>query len=250
MLIALKELLTKVGPRLSNKQLVNAQAIVNYMGIGRWVAENGFVIKSRVPRRQDVWDAVIEKINNARTLYLEFGVAHGHSIRYWSERLLNPDAKLHGFDSFEGLPEEGGPWKKGQFDTSGNIPHITDRRVEFFKGWFQETLPAYSIPAHEVLVVNMDADLYSSTAFVLHQIRKHIVPGTFIYFDEMNHVEHEPLAFSHFLRETGLIFELVATDRTLAHMAFKCIGSEEKRASNPGQRKCSESEADRTNNLT
>lgn len=223
-----KELLTKVGPKLSRHQFLNAKAVVNYMGIGRWVAENGFVIGRRVPNRQNVWDAVIERIRNARTLYLEFGVAHGDSIRYWSDRLLNPDAKLHGFDSFEGLPEEGGPWKRGQFGTEGKIPRIMDQRVEFFKGWFQETLPHYSMPAHEVLVVNMDADLYSSTLFVLRQIHEHIVPGTFIYFDEMNHIEHEPLAFSHFLHETGLIFELVATDKTLAHMVFKCIGSKEK----------------------
>jgi hypothetical protein len=230
MLMSLKELLTKVGPKLSPQQFLNAQAVVNYMGVGRWVAEHDFVIQRRVPKRQNVWDAVIEEVQNARVLYLEFGVARGYSIRYWSERLLNPDAKLHGFDSFEGLPEEGGPWQRGQFDTGGKVPHITDHRVEFFKGWFQETLPGYSLPAHEGLVVNMDADLYSSTAFVLNHIREHIVPGTFIYFDEMNHIEHEPRAFSHFLRETGLVFELVAADRTLAHMAFKCIGSEKQRA--------------------
>jgi len=230
MLISLKELLTNLGPALSAQQFLNAQALVNYMGIGRWVAEHGFVIEERVQKRQHVWDAVIKEVQHARVLYLEFGVAQGDSIRYWSDHLLNPGAILQGFDSFEGLPEEGGPWKRGQFETEGKIPHITDRRVEFFKGWFQETLPGYSLPNREVLVVNMDADLYSSTAFVLSHIREHIVPGTFIYFDEMNHIEHEPLAFSHFLRETGLLFELVATDRTLAHMVFKCIGSEKKGA--------------------
>lgn len=227
MLMPLKELLTKVGPKLSQQQFLNAQAIVKYMGIGRWVEENGYVIKNRVPKRQNVWDVVINEVKNRRILYLEFGVARGDSIRYWSEHLLSSDTKLHGFDSFEGLPEEGGPWKRGQFDTGGRVPHLEDPRVEFFKGWFQETIPSYSWPDHEILVVNMDADLYSSTIFVLYQIRQYIVPGTFIYFDEMNHLDHEPLAFSHFQRETGLTFELVAADRTLAHIAFKCIGSKE-----------------------
>ena len=230
MFTSIKELLTKVGPKLSQQQLLNAQAVMNYMRVGRWVTENDFVLQSRVPKRHNVWDVVLEEVRDARILYLEFGVASGHSIRYWSERLLNPEAKLHGFDSFEGLPEEGGPWKRGQFDTGGRVPHITDQRVEFFKGWFQETLPDYSFPPHEILVVNMDADLYSSTAFVLNHIREHIVPGTFIYFDEMNHVEHEPLAFSHFLDETSLAFELVAADRTLAHMAFKCVKDGERLA--------------------
>lgn len=39
-------------------------------------------------------------------LYLEFGVYKGESLRYWARELKHPDSKLHGFDSFEGLPKD------------------------------------------------------------------------------------------------------------------------------------------------
>lgn len=56
---------------------------------------------------------------------------------------------LHGFDSFEGLPER---WNadhaKGHFSTAGQIPEIADNRVTFFKGWFKEILREYAPPAH------------------------------------------------------------------------------------------------------
>ncbi|MDH4188472.1 MAG: TylF/MycF family methyltransferase [Nitrospira sp.] len=136
----------------------------------------------------------------------------------------DPGAILHGFDSFEGLPEESGPWTKGQFGTNGRIPHTEDPRVRFFKGWFNEVLPTYSLPPHEVLVINMDADLYSSTIFVLRQLRPNIKQGTLIYFDEMNHPEHEPRAFDEFIAESGLKFRVVSADKTLAFVMFECIG--------------------------
>src|ERR1017187_1233263 len=60
------------------------------------------------------------------------------------------------------------------------IPQIDDNRVEFFKGWF-ETLPKYRCPPHEVLVINLDADLYSPTISVLRALQINIVPGTYIY---------------------------------------------------------------------
>jgi hypothetical protein len=61
-------------------------------------------------------------------------------------------------------------------------------------------------PAHDVLVINMDADLYSSTIYVLNHLRPHIKPGTLIYFDEMNHVDHEPRAFDQFTSQNSRKF--------------------------------------------
>ena len=134
---------------------------------------------------------------------------------------------LHGFDSFEGLPEDfdvAGPYVKGTFATGGAMPRIDDPRVKFFKGWFEETLPSYRPPDHDVLVVCMDADLYSSTILVLRHLRQWIVPGSFIYFDDMSRPEHEPRAFDEFMKETGLSFRLVAADRSLNTAFFECVG--------------------------
>ena len=146
---------------------------------------------------------------------------------YCSGARKHPDAKLHGFASLEGVPEDfdevGGPLRKGAFDVGGRIPEIDDRRVRFLKGWFDETLPTYQVPEHDRLVIALDADLYSSTIYVLRHFREHIKPGTFTYFDEMSRLEHEPKAFAEFMEETGLRFELVATDESLNNMFFECV---------------------------
>jgi hypothetical protein len=128
------------------------------------------------------------------------------------------------------LPEEWANHRQGQiFNAGGEIPVIDDPRVQFFKGWFDQVLPNYVVPEHDVLVLIMDADLYSSTACVLRYLRPYIVPGTLIYFDELNHVEHEPKAFAEFMRESGLSFRPVCADRTLTYASFECVGGLEQK---------------------
>jgi hypothetical protein len=114
-----KWLLTLIGAQLSDHALLQLQAFVNYLRIGRWMHNRGFFFPDRVSSREEVWDAMITKIRNQKALYMEFGVAFGDSIRYWSRKPKNPASAFHGFDSFEGLPERAGPWYKGQFDASG-----------------------------------------------------------------------------------------------------------------------------------
>ena len=217
-----KWLLTLIGAQLSDHALLQLQAFVNYLRIGRWMYNHGFFFHDRVSSREEVWAAMITKLRDQKVLYVEFGVAYGESIRYWSRELKNPTSVFHGFDSFEGLPEEAGPWYKGQFDASGCVPIIDDSRVSFFKGWFDQVLPRYCMPAHDVLVINMDADLYSSTIYVLNYLRPYIKPGTLIYFDEMNHLDHELRAFDEFTSQNSIKFRPICADRTLAHVSFEC----------------------------
>jgi hypothetical protein len=201
------------------------QALVNHMRIGRWMRDHGFQFDRALPDRWDVFDVMLQRVQDERVLYLEFGVFKGRTTRYWSARLRHPESVLHGFDSFEGLPEEWAGHAKGHiFDAQGEIPVIDDPRVRFFKGWFNQVLPTYTVPPHDRLVLIMDADLHSSTTCVLQHLRPHIRPGTLIYFDEMNHPEHEPRAFDEFMRETGLKFKPIAADRTLTYAGFECVG--------------------------
>ncbi len=218
--------LTRAGAHIPERALHQLQMVVNYMKLGRWVAEHDFAPR-RVQNRDRVFDSVAERVRDRKVLYLEFGVFEGRSMRYWSKALHHPQAMLHGFDSFEGLPEDfdvGGPYQKGTFDVGGRIPKIDDPRVKFFKGWFEDTLPKYQVPPHDVLVLCLDADLYSSTIFVLRQLRQYIVPGTFIYFDDMSRPDHEPRAFDEFVAETGRKFQPVAADSSLNTMFFECVG--------------------------
>lgn len=225
-----KYVLRHLGARMSSDQLCQLQYVVNHLKLGRWMRDHGFQFERLVSDRWDVFDVIASEVQDRRVLYLEFGVYKGRTTRYWASKLRHPAARLHGFDSFEGLPEEWANHRQGQiFNAWGEIPVIEDPRVQFFKGWFDKVLPDYVVPDHDVLVLIMDADLYSSTACVLNHLRPYIVPGTLIYFDELNHVEHEPRAFAEFMRESHLSFRPVCADRTLTYACFECVGGLEQK---------------------
>lgn len=117
----------------------------------------------------------------AEGLVLEFGVYHGKSIRQIAALV---DGVVHGFDSFEGIPEGWGDEPKGAYSTGGRLPEVPDN-VRLHRGWFDASLPAFlSVEAGPVRFVNIDCDLYSSTCTVLDLLAPRIVTGTVIVFDE------------------------------------------------------------------
>ena len=60
-----------------------------------------------------------------RGLYLEFGVASGQSINFIASR-IPPNQTVHGFDSFEGLPEAWRPgFGAGFFNLRGMLPKVS-----------------------------------------------------------------------------------------------------------------------------
>jgi hypothetical protein len=217
-----KQGLTHVGAASSLSTLRRLNSLLNYLWVGHWMKSRGFRVLQRVDSREQVFGIAAAEIRDREVLYLEFGVYRGSSMRIWSRLLRNPKSNLHGFDSFEGLPES---WdlsaEKGHFSTDGAVPVIEDSRVSFFKGWFSETLPQYVLPPHERLIVNFDADLYSSTKTVLGFLKPHISIGTYLYFDEFQAPEHESKAFDEFLSETGWAFQVVAASRGLSHVLFQ-----------------------------
>ena len=110
-----------------------------YLEVGRWMHAHGYTVAHRVNHRTKLFDLVGRRVADRVVLYMEFGVYQGAATRYWSNLLHNPESKLHGFDSFEGMPET---WVRpdGHFSVGGQLPQIDDARVQFFKGWFSETL--------------------------------------------------------------------------------------------------------------
>src|SRR5260221_1631179 len=227
--LSLKYAFTRLGYWFPLSWIVELQASIKYLTVGHWMRDHYFTKFPRVQTKFAVFEGVLSLIRDKPTVYLEFGVATGTSMRYWSNQLKHPNSILHGFDSFEGLPDD---WNsdrpKGAFSTGGAIPHIDDNRVKFFKGWFDQVLPTYSIPddflkSPYYLVVNLDADLYSSTILVLRAFRPHIKPGVFIYFDELCDPNHELKALTAFLSETGLKLRAVCADVSLTHVFFQCI---------------------------
>jgi Macrocin-O-methyltransferase (TylF) len=145
---------------------------------------------------------------------LEFGVAHGHTMRAFISRFLSPDARFAGFDSFVGLPE---PWQmhdRGAFSARGMLPAIDDSRVQFIKGWFQDTVSGFLAARSQwrsSILVHFDADLYSSTLFLLTTLW-HYVPEYYFIMDDFIHDEiiamHDfsktyPVEIEFFAQTTG-----------------------------------------------
>lgn len=107
---------------------------------------------------------------------LEFGVQTGHSLGLIAHRL-----SVVGFDSFQGLPEDWGPFPKGAL--AHEAPEVPNARM--VDGWFSDTLPMFDFATVEPLrLVHIDCDLYSSTKTVLDHVGPHLVPGVFVVFDE------------------------------------------------------------------
>lgn len=220
--VAVETALAQVGRRISPRAMYAVDVAVNYLHAGYWLREHSYVVPTWAGEPRRLFDLVASDVGDARVLYLEFGVFRGSATRYWSEILTSPTAQLHGFDTFEGLPER---WNQdkgaGFFSTQGAVPQIDDPRAHFHKGLFQDTLSEFNWPDHDVLVVNMDADLYSSTIFVLREIADRLVPGTYLYFDEFMDRNHELRAFEEFVNETGARFEVRAATRKLDAIVFK-----------------------------
>jgi Macrocin-O-methyltransferase (TylF) len=221
-----KVLMTRFGSRLGERTLYNLNGCLNYLYAGWWFRSHGFLGGAVVGSRFDVFDRIAAEVGDRDVLYLEFGVHTGSSMRHWSNLLPGPQSHLHGFDSFWGLPHdwslEGHP--RGYFSTSGAIPQIDDPRVEFFAGLFEETLPGYEWPEHDVLVAVLDADLYASTATALSFLEGHLTPGSYLYFDQLHHRSDELRALSEFLDEHPMTLQVVARTRELSCVAFRRTG--------------------------
>ncbi|WP_353427645.1 tetratricopeptide repeat protein [Polynucleobacter sp. MWH-UH19D] len=114
-------------------------------------------------------------------LILEFGVYNGKSIR----RLATlASQSIHGFDSFEGIPEAWNDEPKGSYSALGKLPHVPNH-VVLHKGWFDETLPIFIEEFRgPIRLLHIDCDLYSSTRTILNLLSKQIQKGTVIVFDE------------------------------------------------------------------
>ncbi len=118
---------------------------------------------------------------NPEGLVLEFGVFNGKSIRQIAALTTGP---VHGFDSFEGIPEDWNHETSGSYSTEGIIPEVP-ANVTLHAGWFEDSIPTFIQKENgPIRFMNIDCDLYSSTKTVLDGLAKQVVPGTVMVFDE------------------------------------------------------------------
>ena len=137
----------------------------------------------------------MQNIQNPKGHYMEFGVFEGKSINYLAS--LNKKVTFHGFDSFEGLPEQ---WfmghkviEKGHFAVS-ELPRVVPN-VVLHEGWFEDTIPVWKKDhTGHISFINIDCDLYKSTQTILTLLNDQIVSGTLLRFDDLlpSHISPYP----------------------------------------------------------
>lgn len=152
--------------------------------------------------------------------YLEMGVCTGKTINFIAA--LNPLKIIHGFDSFQGLPED---WVRSDitipkstfaFKDAHDLPSVL-HNVVLYKGWFQDVLPHFKkeiLKDNPVAFLHIDCDIYSATKTVFDTLGDNIVDGTIIVFDEFYNYpgcqNHEIKAFQEFLDARNFSVEYLA----------------------------------------
>ena len=192
----------------------------------RKVAYNDFPSKWDYYKRNNMYKWVIEKEKLTETInYIEFGVAGGHSFKWWLEQNKNADSNFYGFDTFDGLPEDWGPFKKGSFTNNNAVPEINDARGKFYTGLFQQTVPTFvkELDNSKRNVLMMDADLYSATLYALTSLAPYLKKGDIIFFDEFVVPTHEFKAYSDFVAAYYINLELIAAANNYYFTAFKVV---------------------------
>jgi Methyltransferase domain len=145
---------------------------------------------------------------------LEFGVRSGQTLTVLCEEF--DQETVHGFDSFQGLPED---WRHdrpaGTFSTGGVLPTDIPPNATLHVGMFEDTIHEYLKQGDRpVSFVHVDSDLYSSARTVLCALAERFRPGSIVVFDEfLNYPgwrQHEYKAFNEFVEAFDVRFSYMS----------------------------------------
>jgi methyltransferase family protein len=171
--------------------------------------------------RWDLLDFAVRKAP-AEGLVLEFGVEKGDSLSFMAQRTPRT---VHGFDSFEGLPEDwaGTFERRGKFSRGGALPTVP-ANAKLHVGWFDAVLPGFLAQHPEpIALLHVDCDLYSSTKTVFDLAGGRLRPGSIIVFDEYfnypNWKRHEHRAFQEFVAASGCRYDYIGFTEKNGHVA-------------------------------
>jgi len=138
---------------------------------------------------------------------------------------LGGTRKVHGFDSFEGLPdptEEDGKsaigWKGAlkihHSDAVDNLRKMGAARVSLHQGFFKDSLPLVKDQLGRISILRLDGDWYSSTMTILNELYDQVSPGGFIIVDDYGHWEGCKKATDEFRKMRSIETRLQQTDYT------------------------------------
>jgi len=157
-------------------------------------------------------------------LVLEFGVRRGTSLDHIA---ATAGQEVHGFDSFEGLPEGWVNAPRGVLTTGRELPAVRDN-ARLHVGWFEDSLPPF-LAAHDgpVRFVNVDSDIYASARTVLTLLAGRVRPGSILVFDEYignrSWREDEYRAFQEFTTEHRVAYEYIAVSPYTKQVAVRIL---------------------------
>ena len=138
---------------------------------------------------------------------------------------LGSTREIHGFDSFEGLPEPtpedgsgasgwGGALKIYHSDALNNLKGMGAERAILHKGFFEETLPEFKKTVSSIAVLRLDGDWYSSTMTVFNELYDLVSPGGYVIVDDYGHWEGCKKATDEFREIRKISTPLNKTDYT------------------------------------
>lgn len=141
--------------------------------------------------------------------FAELGVARGGCASLLGMSAFAegaPDRKLWLFDSYEGLPEPGERDFVANGDTGDHVRplpkgscrgaleevrwltlekfRLPEDRIEFVKGWFENTVPATRDQIQKLAILRIDGDWYESTKVCLEGLFDKVQPGGVVIIDD------------------------------------------------------------------
>lgn len=177
-------------------------------------------------RMDHIYDVLTEFKNTYKGNFsiLEFGVADGYAFtkKLYATRYLKMEDRVvvHGFDSFEGMPEAmqqvdqdlvaNDGWVPEQFKAScerlDSYCRPNYRNYRLHKGYFDQTLTDEFLGTleHDLpVLIWIDCDYYTSAKIVFERLIPYIPTGCVIYFDE-----YEFNFGSRFTGEARIVYEI------------------------------------------
>jgi O-methyltransferase len=161
-----------------------------------------------------------KSINKVVGDYFEFGLWKGKTFSYahhMKHRFRQNDLVLWGFDSFQGLPDiddtKDNVWHTGGFSCSEADFRRAMRRSGLKESEYRLVAGFYADSLNDALherlagtkaaIVYVDCDLYVSTKVVLEFLRRYLINGTIVCFDDFYNYkgaidQGEQLALSEF----------------------------------------------------
>lgn len=227
-----------IVPKYPTENTISSPQVLHFYPFGKSVWDNPSTaeyIKEQMSNArifQSDADHMRYAVDSApkKGLFLEFGVGTGRSINFIAA--LSPRSIIHGFDSFQGLPED---WKehrvlKGTFgfkDPSFRPPVLNNVRLHV--GLFEKILPEFvkEIQDQPIALIHFDADLYESTKSVFNHLGSQIKSGTILIFDDYFNYNgwenHEHKAFQEFIDQSGYAFEYISYNALHEQVAVRIL---------------------------